>query len=101
MPAKLDNMPYSKQNLETLSKNAALQNIPVQFALIPAPSDISSNANLRKKYNFVFGENPYAVPTKLSIKDYDGMSVGNHFNNQGHRKYTAFLQKIIEAKLNE
>lgn len=101
MPTKLDNMPYSKQNLDVLSRIAAQHNIQVQYALIPAPSDISSNANFRKKYDFVFGENPYAVPSKLSVNDYDGMSIGNHFNNQGHRKYTAFLQKLIEAKLNE
>lgn len=99
IPPKLDNMPYSKQNLEALSKNAALQNIPVQFALIPSPSDILTNIDLRKKYNFVFGENPYTVPTKLSIKDYDGVAIGNHFNNHGHLKYTAFLRKLIEARL--
>lgn len=99
MPVQLDHMPYSRQNLDALSKIAANQNIPVQYALIPSPSDVSSNTNLRKKYDFVFGNNPYAVPSKLNINDYDGAADGNHFNNQGHYKYTAFLRKLIEARL--
>lgn len=99
MPPKLDNMPYSKQNLDTLSKIAANQDIPVQYVLIPSPSDISSNTNLRKKYDFVFGKNPYTVPSKLGINDYDGAADGNHFNNKGHRKFGDFLRKLIEEKL--
>ncbi len=99
MPTKLDHMPYSKQNLDALSKIASAQNIPVQYALIPAPSDVSTKVNLRRKYDFVFGKNTYAVPSKLIVNDYDGASDGNHFNNQGHKKYTAFLRKLIEARL--
>lgn len=99
MPAKLDHLPYSRQNLDALSRIAALHNIQVQYALIPTPSDVSSKRNLRKKYDFVFGKNPYAVPSKLRANDYDGMSIGNHFNNQGHQKYTAFLRELIEARL--
>ena len=99
MPAKLDHMPYSRQNLDALSKCAHLQNIPVQFALIPSPSDISLNLNLRQKYDFVFGKNPYNVPLKLSISDFDGAADGNHFNNQGHRKYAAFLRRLIEDRI--
>jgi colanic acid/amylovoran biosynthesis glycosyltransferase len=99
MPPKWDNLPYSKQNLEALSRIATLQNIPVQFALIPSPSDVSSNTKLRKKYDFVFGENHYDVPSKLRVNYYDGMSNGNHFNNQGHQKYADFLRKLIDTKL--
>jgi glycosyltransferase involved in cell wall biosynthesis/lysophospholipase L1-like esterase len=99
MPAKLDHMPYSRQNLDALSKCADLQNIPVQFALIPSPSDISLKLNLRQKYDFVFGKNPYNVPLKLSMSDFDGAADGNHFNNQGHRKYAAFLRRLIEDRI--
>jgi glycosyltransferase involved in cell wall biosynthesis/lysophospholipase L1-like esterase len=99
MPVKLDKMPYSKQNLEALSKNAALQNIPVQFVLIPSPSDVLNHVDLRKKYDFVFGKNPYTVPSTLNISDYDGAADGNHFNNQGHQKYSGFLGKLIELRL--
>lgn len=99
MPPKLDHMPYSRLNLDALSKIAASQNIPVQFALIPSPSDVSLKVNLRLKYNFVFGKSPFAVPFKLRLNDYDGTSDGNHFNNQGHQKYADFLRKLIDTKL--
>lgn len=101
MPPTLDQMPYSRQNLDALSKNAGLLNIPVQFALIPAPSDVELKANLRQKYDFVFGENDYDVPSNLNIGDYDGNQDANHFNNKGHLKYSNFLRKLVEARLEE
>jgi colanic acid/amylovoran biosynthesis glycosyltransferase len=94
-------MPYSKENLISLFAAASELQIPVQYTLIPSPSDVASNLNFREKYNFVFGELPYDVPEKLLIGDYDGPDNGNHFNNQGHRKYSAFLTTLIETKLSE
>ena len=99
MPKNLDRQPYSKQNLTQLRGRADELKIPVYFALIPSPSDVSSKLNLRKKYNFVFGQNTYDVPENLTIEDYDGVSDGNHFNNVGHRKYASFIKEIIERKL--
>lgn len=99
MPKNLDRQPYSKQNLTQLRGRADELKIPVHFALIPSPSDVSSKLNLRKKYNFVFGQNTYDVPENLTIEDYDGVSDGNHFNNVGHRKYASFIKEIIERKL--
>lgn len=98
-PSKWDHMPYSKENLDALVESALALKIPVQYTLIPSPSDVSSNINLRKKYDFVFGENAYAVPSKLRLEDYDGASDGNHFNNVGHRKYATFLRNLIDARL--
>ncbi len=101
MPDKLDHMPYSKENLISLSAFASNLKIPIQYTLIPSPSDVISNLNLRKKYNFVFGEISYGVSDKLVIEDYDGDADANHFNNQGHQKYAIYLTTLIDAKLSE
>ena len=101
MPKKVDHLPYSKENLIELTDFAMKDSIPVLFSLIPSPPDVKSGVNLRKKYNFVFGKLSYAVPTGLISEDYDGMENANHFNNQGHRKYAAFLKTLIAAKLSE
>lgn len=99
MPKKLDNMPYSQENLEQLLAFSTEQNIPVQYALIPSPSDVINGINLKKKYGFVFGSIPYHIPEKLMIEDYDGVEDANHFNNKGHRKYARFLSTLIDVKL--
>lgn len=101
MPAKVDRMPYSKENINTLFNFAAKEKIPVQFTLIPSPPDLIKKIDLRKKYNFVFGQLNYAVLNDLILEDYDGLENGNHFNNQGHRKYATFLTTLIEAKLSD
>lgn len=101
MPKKLDQLPYSKKNLIELSNFASKDNIPVLFALIPSPPDVDNRVDLRKKYNFVFGKLSYAVPTGLTIEDYDGQENANHFNNQGHRRFAVFLTTLIETKLTE
>ncbi len=101
MPDKLDQMPYSKENLISLTSFATSHKIPVQFTLIPSPSDVESKLDFRKKYNFVFGELSYGIPSVLIIEDYDGLADANHFNNQGHRKYATYLTTLIEAKLSE
>ncbi len=98
MPKKLDNMSFSKENLEKLSVFSKKHNIPVQYALIPSPSDILNRVDLKKKYDFVFGSLPYHFPEKLLIEDYDGTEDANHFNNEGHRKYAMFLSTLIETK---
>lgn len=101
MPKKLDQMPYSNENLNVLYDRAKKEGIQVQFALIPSPPDLIQKVNLREKYNFVFGQLNYEVPKNLRLEDYDGLENGNHFNNQGHRKYAAFLATLIDAKLSD
>ena len=87
------------RNLARLEHSA--DQINTLYTLIPSPSDVANNINFREKYNFVFGELNYVVPSGLSIEDYDGLTDANHFNNQGHRKYAAYLATLIEAKLSE
>lgn len=101
VPKKLDHMPYSKQNLESLSSFASGLKIPVHYTLIPSPSDVESKLNYRDKYDFVFGKLEYSVPTDLLVNDYDGLADANHFNNQGHKKYAAYLATLIEIYLSE
>ncbi|MCJ8288273.1 MAG: glycosyltransferase [Crocinitomicaceae bacterium] len=90
---------HSMRNLARLEHSA--DQINTLYTLIPSPSDVASKVNFREKYNFVFGELNYVVPSGLSIEDYDGLTDANHFNNQGHRKYAAYLATLIEAKLSE
>ncbi len=101
MPEKLDNPIFSRENLVSLNNFATSFEVPVLFTLIPSPSDVTSNIDLEKKYDFVFGKLKYDVPIYLKIEDYDGVEDANHFNNQGHQKYASFLKTIIEAKLLE
>ena len=86
MPDLSGKLPYSKQNLETLSAVGDKHHIPVLYSLIPSPSDVQSKLDLREKYGFVFGGLNYEVPTDLIIEDYDGLTDANHFNNLGHKK---------------
>lgn len=93
--------PHSFQNLKKLNAFAEELQIPVQFALIPSPSDIDAKRDLSKKYGFVFRELPYQTPSNLTIADYDGLADGNHFNNAGHQKFAKFLSTLIEPILTE
>lgn len=99
MPSNLDHQIYSRLHLEGIKSLADSLKTPVLFTLIPSPDDIMKNTDLRKKYNFVFGDLIYDVPRKIFIEDYDGFSDANHFNNDGHQKYAQFLKELIDAKL--
>jgi colanic acid/amylovoran biosynthesis glycosyltransferase len=102
MPKKMNEMPYSNQNLRLLSSVSADLKIPVQFTLIPSPSDVSEKRDLIKKYNFVFEDLDHCAYTNdLKVEDYDGLADANHFNNQGHRKYAKFLLRIIDKRLSD
>ena len=90
---------HSSRNLEQLVMHANRLRTRVLFTLIPSPSDVETKRNLQKKYTLVFGLMPYYMPENLSMKDYDGLTDANHFNNQGHQKYARFLRDLIEERL--
>ncbi|MBL1280254.1 MAG: glycosyltransferase [Fluviicola sp.] len=101
MPEKFDNPVFSMENLVSLNNFATSYKVPVLFTLIPPPSDVIANIDLHRKYDFVFGQLKYIIPSNLEIENYDGVEDANHFNNQGHQKYASFLKTLIEAKLLE
>lgn len=101
MPKSLERQPYSYQNLISLKTTANELGIPTVFSLIPSPTDVQNNVDLKKKYDFVFEKIPYHFPTSLSAMDYDGLSNANHFRNQGHRKFADFLSTLIESNIEE
>ncbi|NVK65505.1 MAG: glycosyltransferase [Flavobacteriales bacterium] len=101
MPKELEGQPYSNQNLTELNTFAKTLEIPVQFTLIPSPSDVQSKVDLKKKYHFVFSGLPYSTPENMTPEDYDGLADANHFNNVGHRKFADFLTTLIEPTLTE
>ena len=101
MPESLERQPYSFQNLDSLNRFSESLGIPVVYSLIPSPSDVQNTVDLSKKYDFVFEQLPYHVPANLKASDYDGLTDGNHFNNNGHRKFAAFLETLIESCFEE
>jgi colanic acid/amylovoran biosynthesis glycosyltransferase len=101
MPKSLERQPYSHQNLDSLNSTAVRLEIPVVFGLIPSPSDVQNETDLSKKYDFIFENLKYHIPTDFQVSDYDGLADANHFNNQGHKKFAAFLTTLIESTIKE
>ena len=65
------------------------------MAGIPAPMDSEDKLDLRKKYGYFFNEIPWEATNDFTLADYDGASIGNHFNTSGHFKYAKFLKPLI------
>jgi len=101
MPQSTERQPYSYQNLDSLKTTADKLDIPVLFSLIPSPSDVQNNVDVRKKYDFVFENYDYHTPKNLTVADYDGLADANHFNNAGHKKFAAYLATLIESSIEE
>lgn len=95
MPVTIKEPPYSRQNLMRIQALTQQEKIQLMVTLIPSPSDVAENTNLRKKYGFLFGEIEWLHPPQFSPEDYDGNSDGNHFNSVGHQKYAVFLKKVL------
>lgn len=71
------------------------------FFAIPSPIDIASGINLKEEYEEVFeGVNSF-FPQGLKISDYDGPNLHNHFNKNGHLKFTDFAKPIIYKELDK
>ncbi len=93
-----DGFDIAHKRLATIKKNADSLNIETLFVGIPSPEEAANKENLKEKYKNLFKEIEWQVPTNLTKDDYDGMSISNHFNNEGHKKYAVFLQQYIESK---
>lgn len=84
-------------NLARIAAACKKAGVPCLFVAIPAPSEAGDPAGTRQAYTRYFKEIPWHLPSGLKRSDYDGNGVGNHFNNEGHKKYAAFLQDLLKA----
>jgi lysophospholipase L1-like esterase len=91
--------PYTLQNLRQIDSIAVRNQIPNIRVAIPPPQDVIKKTDLKDKYAYVFGELTYHYCSTLNRNDYNGRSVGSHFNNKGHKKFAAFLEGLINEQL--
>lgn len=87
--------PVSENHIKRIQNICNQNNTPFIMGIIP---DIMQE----NKDNFIFTpdslfkEVPFEVLNNLSKKDYQPLPDA-HFNNEGHRKYAAFLDSLINA----
>jgi hypothetical protein len=92
--------PFTYNHLKEIETFCQEKNTPTLFVAIPSPADANNKINLKQKYGHLFNEITwYSKVSNLSYSDYDGRSEGNHFNNQGHLKFTQFVRPLLESKL--
>lgn len=70
---------------------------PSVFVGIPEPKQAEDAEKLKSRYQPYFKDLSWAVPYNLTLKDYDGKEMYNHFNTEGSKKYADFLEKILDA----
>jgi hypothetical protein len=93
-----DGEDIANKKLRIIDSVAKATNAMPIFVGIPSPQEAASNEDVRIKYKNVFTGIPYSCPKNLTKEDYDGMSMSNHFNNSGHKKYAAFLLDILNKQ---
>lgn len=94
----VDGYDLANRNLKAILKTSNKERIPNLFVGIPAPAECEEE-NLIEKYKMVFKGLEWYIPTNLKEDDYDGLEAGNHFTNEGHKKYAVFLKKLIDNKV--
>jgi hypothetical protein len=70
---------------------------PTIFIGIPQPREAEDAGELKVRYQPYFKDIFWSVPYNLTLKDYDGKEMSNHFNNEGSKKYAEFLEKALDA----
>lgn len=93
---KIDVTAATYENLKRAKTACQKASIPVEFIVIPEPLKSNDTSAIREKYSIYFKDIPWYIPSGLELEDYDGLDIGNHFNNQGHKKYAEFLMKHLD-----
>lgn len=91
-----DEVTYSR--ISNISNICDSLNVPLLFVGIPAPEEAKEGKGLKAKYQKDFKTINWHVPFNFTTDDYDGKDAGNHFNNQGHKKYADFLEQLLDKK---
>lgn len=92
---------YTYQYLEKITRLGAASGVKTLLVAIPSPGDVKNKVAVFEQYQYVFGALKWDCPHNLQVKDYDGLSNANHFNNTGHKKYADWLDSVITTNLNE
>jgi hypothetical protein len=86
------------KNAKNITRACDSAKVQCVFTGIPSPAEADKKVKLLDKYKPYFKEIKFYEPDNLNLTDYDGTDIGNHFNNEGHRKYAEFLKKILATK---
>jgi hypothetical protein len=94
-----DDVRRTRKILSDMAAICKKEKVPVHLSLIPAPSDVEKQVDLKQEYADLTDGFDYSHPeiSAFSTRDYDGMKRSNHYNNQGHLKHS----KYLFLKLNE
>jgi hypothetical protein len=93
---KIDVSAATYENLKRTQIACQKASVPLEFLVIPAPLESKDTSAIREKYSIYFKNIPWFIPSGLEPEDYDGLDIGNHFNNQGHQKYAKFLLNHLD-----
>lgn len=93
---KIDVSAATYENLKRTQIACQKASVPLEFLVIPAPLESKDTSAIREKYSIYFKNIPWFIPSGLEPEDYDGLDIGNHFNNQGHQKYAKFLLNRLD-----
>lgn len=93
--------PYSYTHLKFIDNYCSMNGIKLLVVGIPSPVDIQKEVDWKNEYSYCFNDIPVNYPNDLKLSDYDGKSIGNHFNNRGHLKFSIFLDALIKNGLNK
>ena len=96
----MDEPPFTYQNLKKIEDFGRENNIKTGFVLIPTAMEAENKVNLTEEYGFLFQDIEWMTRSDLTLDDYDGSGNGNHFNNDGHRKFAQMLKQLVNSKLN-
>ena len=96
----MDEPPFTYQNLKKIEDFGRENNIKTGFVLIPTAMEAENKVNLTEEYGFLFQDIEWMTRSDLTLDDYDGSGNGNHFNNDGHRKFAQMLKQMVNSKLN-
>jgi hypothetical protein len=94
-----ENPPYTYNHLKEIQQFCDVNETDLLYTAIPSPVDIIDQVDVRKQYHYFFEDLPWSSPSTIKIEDYDGKETGNHYNEEGHRKFTNFIRPLIEEKL--
>ena len=91
-----DGTEVAQLHLQNIKNTCDSLNVACLLVGIPSPYEAAEGQKLKDKYKSLFKNLTWYVPDNITVKDYDGPNISNHFNEEGHRKYTDFLISLLE-----